>query len=146
MKTFALYPCHMNSTLTQKEGRKYSIKKCIDNPTCHEMTLASAKLSLKAEVDEKKMHPKNQTVKGRLVFSKSLDRYTVVAALRQEISSLRNTYKDQGKKSAIAAKGNLREKTLSEAKPLTDGPTVKVMVSKKKKNKENKKLAKKNLK
>ncbi|KRH95194.1 Signal recognition particle, subunit Srp19 [Pseudoloma neurophilia] len=138
-KTFTLYPCHFDSTLTKKQGRKYSTKKCVKKPTCEEMEEASLKLQIDTEVQKNKRHPKDQDVSGRLVFSKSIDRYIVVAALKQEITAERIAKKERALQKISDSH---TKKEVPVVNQETGEKTVKVLVSKRKKNKEEKKKQK----
>lgn len=150
MKTFTLYPCHMDSTRTKVEGRKYNKKHCVEKPTSFEMEIACKKLQLEANLEEKKKHPRNQENPGRLVFKKGIDRYTVVAAIKQEITLLRSAPKKIEVKVEPKAEKKPEEVTFEKTLATESKQPVQkkgpVFVSKKKKLKEIKKAAKKSMK
>lgn len=84
MKTFPVYPCNFNSTLKKKEGRKYGLRNCLENPTIDEILDACKKLCIEDIVYEKKIHPRTQE-EGRILITKKLLRNATIGAIKQQI-------------------------------------------------------------
>lgn len=106
MTTFAIYPCHINSTLSHKHGRKYNKEFCVSNPTIYEMKMAADHLGLEHTLEDNKIHPKTPFVPGRVRFNKTYGRINVVRGLKQEIEELRimEARKEEIKKENVKAK------------------------------------------
>lgn len=137
-KTFTLHPCHFNATLTKKQGRKYGIKNCVQNPTCEEMKNACNKLELQVDVQDNKRHPRDQDVYGRLMFAKNIDRYIVVAALKQEINAERLRQKEKKEQKEKILSKQEKKEIITENKE-SGQKSVKILVAKRKKSKTEKK-------
>lgn len=114
--TFILYPIHINSSKSQRNGRKYSLPNSIKDPSYKEIRIALEGLKIEFTDEPEKRHPKELYEIGRFTIIQSKDRKDIIKEIVNYINELRENKKKNETKPKVANKLNLVPKSKKKTK------------------------------
>jgi len=84
-----LYPVYIDRERALNEGRKYPRELCVANPKIQEIKNTLERLKLKYEIENKKTHPKDQRVPGRILIEISGSKRETIKNILREVQKNR---------------------------------------------------------
>ena len=93
-----IYPCYINSQTQLDDGRKIGLPDCVENPTLKEIFDAVKQLGFTAQIQDKKVHPRDFWHPGRIVVKFFADSDGNKVPVNSAISKRKQLYRAVAKK------------------------------------------------